>query len=109
MYESLKDYEAKLTTGRPTLGTVLDNVKIYLMDDNLKLVPDGSQGEICISGDCLAMGYVGGKLDGGDGIFESGQFVKNPVEDGPGTAKNNLQNKIKCRYIFFCSFLRISK
>lgn len=64
-----------MVKGKSSLGSVLDNVKIYIVDNNMNLVPDGSQGEICVSGDCLAMGYVGGGSD------DLNQFIKNPFHE----------------------------
>lgn len=40
------------------IGVALGNTEIYLMDQNLQIVPRGEIGEICISGDGLALGYL---------------------------------------------------
>lgn len=40
------------------IGTPVDNAKIYLLDDNRQLVPEGIPGEIYISGDGVALGYL---------------------------------------------------
>ncbi|TSD67381.1 amino acid adenylation domain-containing protein [Inquilinus sp. KBS0705] len=42
----------------PTIGKPMQNVVIYVLDDNLKEVPNGQQGELCISGINLAYGYL---------------------------------------------------
>ncbi|MFU2107363.1 amino acid adenylation domain-containing protein [Paenibacillus larvae] len=40
------------------IGTPVDNAKIYLLDDSMQLVPEGIPGEIYISGDGVALGYL---------------------------------------------------
>jgi len=40
------------------LGQPISNVKIYIVDDDLNPVPVGETGELCISGVCLAHGYL---------------------------------------------------
>lgn len=42
----------------PSIGRPIDNTDIYIVDENLKPLPDGSLGELCIAGDCLAQGYL---------------------------------------------------
>jgi amino acid adenylation domain-containing protein len=40
------------------LGAVIRNVRVYLVDDHLQLVPRGVQGEIVFAGICVGRGYV---------------------------------------------------
>lgn len=40
------------------IGVPADNVKIYVLDQNYNLLPQGMKGEMFISGDALAKGYV---------------------------------------------------
>ncbi|KJS29781.1 MAG: hypothetical protein VR64_19125 [Desulfatitalea sp. BRH_c12] len=47
------DYRRTIPIGRP-----IANTAIYILDDDLKLVPIGIPGEICISGPGLARGYL---------------------------------------------------
>ncbi|OUJ73689.1 type I polyketide synthase [Hymenobacter crusticola] len=42
----------------PTIGSAIDNTTLFIVDDKLALLPDGEVGEICISGVCLAEGYL---------------------------------------------------
>ncbi len=52
-YDDKKDVRSSVPVGVPA-----DNVKIYLLDPDLKLVPKGVIGEMYISGDGVAKGYV---------------------------------------------------
>ena len=70
-YEFKKDYE--LTDSIP-VGKPINNVNIYILDDNLKPVENGSIGEICISGKGVGRGYL--NLE--NKTKES--FVKNPFD-----------------------------
>jgi amino acid adenylation domain-containing protein len=40
------------------LGTVIRNIRVYVVDDYLRLVPRGVQGEIVFAGICVGRGYV---------------------------------------------------
>ncbi|MDX6528652.1 MAG: hypothetical protein QOH41_942 [Blastocatellia bacterium] len=64
-------YGSRIPVGRP-----LRNLAIYLLDDDLNLVPEGAVGEICISGIGLAKGY----LNRDDLTAKS--FVANPFVSG---------------------------
>ncbi len=49
---------AEITPGRPvTIGTPIANVQAWALDDELAVVPDGVQGELCLGGVALARGY----------------------------------------------------
>lgn len=41
-----------------TIGKPLENVQIYILDEDLKPVPCGTPGEICIGGEGIARGYL---------------------------------------------------
>lgn len=43
---------------RPDIGDPLDHVRLYVADDELRVLPDGSEGELLIGGESLADGYV---------------------------------------------------
>lgn len=57
------------------IGVPISNTKIYLLNDNLELVPLGHIGEIYIAGDCLALGYT-------DDLKTKEKFLSSPFEDG---------------------------
>ncbi|MFE2289624.1 amino acid adenylation domain-containing protein [Streptomyces sp. NPDC059452] len=42
----------------PGLGRAVDGVRVMVLDERLRPVPDGGVGELCIAGDSLARGYV---------------------------------------------------
>ncbi|WP_410668109.1 non-ribosomal peptide synthase/polyketide synthase [Amycolatopsis sp. cmx-4-68] len=41
------------------IGAPLDNVRVYVLDDDLRLAPPGAPGELHIAGEGLARGYLG--------------------------------------------------
>ena len=58
------------------IGVPADNVQIYLLDKNFNIVPDGIEGEIYISGDGVAKGYLN-RAD-----LTSERFINNPFIPG---------------------------
>lgn len=44
---------------RIDVGRPIKNTEIYIVDENLSILPDGQAGEICVAGKGLAKGYVG--------------------------------------------------
>ena len=57
-----------------TIGTPFCNTKMYILDDNLSLCPIGVPGEICVSGDGIAKGYLN-RPD-----LTDSTFIKNPFD-----------------------------
>ena len=57
------------------IGKPLDNTGLYILDKNQKLVPIGIAGELCISGDGLARGYLN------QPELTAEQFIKNPFSE----------------------------
>ncbi|MGD2090339.1 MAG: amino acid adenylation domain-containing protein [Candidatus Aminicenantes bacterium] len=52
-FHRFEEYEGNSTIGRP-----IDNASVLILDRYLKLLPVGVPGELCISGICLARGYL---------------------------------------------------
>jgi amino acid adenylation domain-containing protein len=44
--------------GPPTIGYAIDGVRIYIVDEQLKPVPEGSSGELLIGGAGVGRGYI---------------------------------------------------
>ncbi len=42
---------------KPNIGKPLDNIRVYILDENQQILPTGIPGELCIAGVCLARGY----------------------------------------------------
>ncbi|MBU3179466.1 non-ribosomal peptide synthetase, partial [Clostridium estertheticum] len=59
-----------------TIGKPIDNTQIYIVDKDERLMPIGIVGELCISGDGLAKGYLNN-----DKLTKE-KFVDNPYENG---------------------------
>ncbi|PJI09448.1 MULTISPECIES: hybrid non-ribosomal peptide synthetase/type I polyketide synthase [Clostridium] len=58
------------------IGRPINNLNAYVVNKNLKLVPIGVAGELCISGDGLARGYLNNEK------LTAEKFVENPYEPG---------------------------
>lgn len=59
-----------------SIGRPIANKHVYIVDADLNLQPVGFRGELCISGDGLARGYVN------DNRMTVAKFTGNPFEDG---------------------------
>ncbi|MFI9271022.1 Pls/PosA family non-ribosomal peptide synthetase [Kitasatospora sp. NPDC052896] len=65
----------ELSAGRPvTIGRPLPSYRVYLLDEELRPVPDGASGEICVGGPGVAIGYLNRPE------LTAERFVVNPVE-----------------------------
>lgn len=62
---------------RPTIGRPIDNVQTYILDADLRPVPLGSVGELCLGGAGLARGYLNRPDQ------EAEAFVPNPFSSSP--------------------------
>lgn len=62
--------------GKPTIGQPIDNVQLYVLNEDLSLVPMGRTGELYIGGAGVAQGY----LNRPDLTLE--KFVPNPFFEG---------------------------
>ncbi len=57
---------------RVPVGKPLSNTQAYILDERERFVPYGAVGELCISGDCVAQGYV-------DEELSKSRFVKSDI------------------------------
>jgi len=71
-----------LLPDRPvTIGRALPNLRTYVLDADLAEAGPGEEGELCLSGAGLALGYLG-RPD-----LTAERFPANPYEDGPCTGR----------------------
>ncbi len=60
----------------PPIGTALPSARLYLLDEQRRPVPEGSEGELFIGGECLARGYLNRPE------LTSERFVPDPFRGG---------------------------
>jgi acyl-coenzyme A synthetase/AMP-(fatty) acid ligase len=74
--------ERPLESERPTvpIGQPLRNLRLYVLDRNLRLVPEGVPGEICVSGIAVGAGYWGDEAPSRDS-FRPNPFSAEAVDD----------------------------
>ena len=60
------------------LGIPVNNTECHILDDDLRPVPIGVVGELCLGGDGLALGYLNRPE------LTAERFVKHPGSDAPG-------------------------
>ncbi|SMF77018.1 non-ribosomal peptide synthase domain TIGR01720/amino acid adenylation domain-containing protein [Paenibacillus uliginis N3/975] len=70
-YDRQQDINVSVPIGRP-----IKNIQIYLLDQNMKLVPPGACGEIYISGMGVARGYLGRET------LTEERFLPSPFKEG---------------------------
>ncbi len=68
-------YKFNKNDERVYIGKPINNCKCYILNENLKLQPYNTKGELYVSGSGLAKGYIGR-----DDLTET-RFIKNPFEE----------------------------
>ncbi len=61
---------------RPVIGKPISNTRCYILGTDGELLPPGSKGELCISGDGVGLGYLNQEK------LTSEKFIRNPFEGG---------------------------
>jgi len=69
-------YDVENDQSSVPIGTPADNVQVYILNEQLKPVPKGTIGEIYISGDGVARGYINRE------DLNHERFIKNPFING---------------------------
>lgn len=89
----------------PPIGKEIDNVKIYILDENLKEVPNMLWGELYISGICITGSYLNNKEEtekryikfkGTEYIYKTGDICRRR-EDGIIEYSSRADDQVKIR------------
>jgi amino acid adenylation domain-containing protein len=70
------DLENDSSDGHPLIGRAIANVEVLVLGPDLRLLPPGGVGEICVGGRQLARGYLG------DPELTADRFVMHPFRPG---------------------------
>ncbi|WP_367387265.1 amino acid adenylation domain-containing protein [Bacillus vallismortis] len=101
-FEEMSDFEQCPVIGRP-----ISNMKAYVMDSQMKPVPDGVYGELCLSGEGVARGYlnrpeltenafVRNPLDPKETMYRTGDLVRR-LPNGNLELAGRIDNQVKIR------------
>ncbi|MBT2575230.1 amino acid adenylation domain-containing protein [Bacillus sp. ISL-51] len=100
--QRISESESALTIGRP-----IANTRIYILDSQLKPVPPGVSGELCIAGDGLARGYfnkpeltekafVNHELERDSKLYKTGDMAR-WLPDGRIEYMGRMDSQVKIR------------
>ena len=67
------------------IGQPINNTQIYILDDQLKIVPEGVSGKIFIGGDGLAKSYFKNP------VLTMEKFINNPYDQRPGGLTDDVK------------------
>lgn len=63
-------------SSRPVIGAPISNTQVYVLDEQLDMLPMGALGEICIAGHGVSAGYLNREA------LAEEKFVRNPFGEG---------------------------
>lgn len=92
-----------------TIGKPIDNTQVYILNDELKIVPNGQEGEICIGGAGVGRGYLNRpeltaekfidniySLENGDKVYRTGDLGK-ILDNGEIQYLGRIDRQVKLR------------
>ncbi|HTI21480.1 MAG TPA: amino acid adenylation domain-containing protein, partial [Kutzneria sp.] len=90
VFDATDDNDARWTGQADVpIGEALDNIRCHVLDEQLRPVPDGAPGELCLSGVALADGYHGDPertaeqfVGTDERIYRTGDLVRRLPEGG---------------------------
>ncbi|MEC9376319.1 MAG: amino acid adenylation domain-containing protein [Pseudomonadota bacterium] len=71
--------DAKNWETLPSIGSPIDNSRLYILDKNMELMPRGAAGELYIGGTCVGLGYHGNPQQTKE------RFITNPFHPEVGS------------------------
>ncbi|MCB2298651.1 non-ribosomal peptide synthetase [Clostridium tagluense] len=107
IYATKFSIEREMKYSNIPIGKPIQNTKIFILDKNEKLQPIGVSGELCISGDGLATGYVNmddktkdafvySSFDHNEKLYKTGDLAR-WLSDGNIEYLGRIDNQIKIR------------
>ncbi|MBL0126794.1 MAG: amino acid adenylation domain-containing protein [Flavobacteriales bacterium] len=102
----LKDDPAKWPA-LPNIGKAIDNVKLLILDEEMKPVKKGDEGELYLGGACVATGYIGrddltaerflaDPFDAGERLYKTGDRAAE-LPNGEIDYKGRIDGQVKVR------------
>ena len=89
IWSTVKD----ITCSKVNAGVPIQNTKLYIVDENERLLPLCCEGELCISGDSVAMGYFK-REDLTDKVFKKLNFADEVVYKTGDLAKIDINYEL---------------
>ena len=75
--------------GRVPIGKPISNTEVYIVDNELELLPRGVVGELCVGGDGLSSGYLN------DPALTAERFVPHPFSQNPGARLYRTGDRVR--------------